>query len=115
MRKNEYTSIEQFTSQYTGVWNPSENHWFGLDFIYHGVEYRFNTGSMYETDLQLPNGLEMMFGLYKKNNNVSKEEKEYELIGKFANMDDVLESTLIDGRPFKDIIMDDDTELIGQD
>ena len=114
MIKNEYTSIEQFTSQYTGVWNPSENHWFGLDFIYRGVEYRFNTGSMYETDLQLPNGQEMMFGLYKKNNNVSKEEKEYELIGKFANMDDVLES-IIDGRPFKDIILDYDTELTGQD
>lgn len=48
MRKNEFNSLEDFTSQYTGVWAPSEGHWFGLDFSYNGIEYRFNTGSMYE-------------------------------------------------------------------
>lgn len=31
MRKNDYTSIEEFTSQYTGIWAPSEGHWYGLD------------------------------------------------------------------------------------
>ncbi len=34
MRKNEFESLEQFLSQYTGEWNPSEGHWLGLDFIY---------------------------------------------------------------------------------
>ena len=41
MRKNEYESLEQFTSQYVGEWNPSGGHWFGLDFMYRGKEYRF--------------------------------------------------------------------------
>ena len=47
MRKNDYNSIDEFTSQYTGEWAPSEGHWFGLDFSYNGREYRFNTGSMF--------------------------------------------------------------------
>ena len=33
MRKNEYTSLEEFTSQYVGEWGPSDGHWFGLDCI----------------------------------------------------------------------------------
>ena len=48
MRKNEYESLEQFTSQYVGEWNPSGGHWFGLDFMYRGKEYRFHTGCMYD-------------------------------------------------------------------
>ena len=31
------------------------------------------------------------------------------------SMYEVLESTVIHGRPFKEIIMDDDTEIVGQD
>ena len=50
MRKNEYTSLDQFTSQYTGEWSPSEGHWYGLDFLYKGKEYKFNTGSMFNSE-----------------------------------------------------------------
>jgi len=113
MRKNEYTSINEFVSQYVGEWNPSEGHWLGLDFLYHGSEYRFHTGSMYETDSKLPDGREIMFGIYRKNN--SKKGKEYEILGEFANMDEALECKVIEGTCFKDIIMADETELIGQD
>ena len=38
---------EQFLSQYTGEWSPSDGHWFGLDFGWRGQEYRFQTDSMY--------------------------------------------------------------------
>ena len=63
MRKNEFTSVEQFKAQYTGVWDPSDNHWLGIDFIYHGIEYRFNTGSMYSSrNTILPEGKESLFG-----------------------------------------------------
>ena len=34
---------EQFLSQYTGEWSPSDGHWFGLDFGWRGQEYRFQT------------------------------------------------------------------------
>ena len=65
MRKNEYTSLDQFTSQYTGEWSPSEGHWYGLDFLYKGKEYRFNTGSMFNSENTiLKDGREAVFGLY---------------------------------------------------
>ena len=97
MRKNEFNSLEDFTSQYTGVWAPSEEHWFGLDFSYNGVEYRFNTGSMYEKqNTILPNGKEAIFGLYRKSGN-PKSKKEYVLLEEFPDMEGVLNSTCIDG------------------
>lgn len=115
MRKNEFNSLEDFTSQYTGVWAPSEGHWFGLDFSYNGIEYRFNTGSIYEEkNTILSNGKEAIFGIYRKSNNL-KSEREYVLLGEFSDMEDVLNSTCIDGVAFRDIITDAETELLGQD
>lgn len=113
MRKNEFNSLEDFTSQYTGVWDPSNSHWYGLDFAYEGDEYRFHTWSMYNPENTiLPDGRIAMFGLYKKTPTL---EKEYTLLGEYATMDDVLLSTVIKNHPFKDVIIDKDTELLGQD
>ena len=39
----------------------------------------------------------------------------YELLGEYADMHDLLESRVIEGRPFSEVIMDDSTELLGQD
>ncbi len=115
MRKNEYVSLDEFRSQYIGVWAPSEGHWLGLDFSYKGNEYRFQTGSMYAAENTiLPDGRTAVYGLYHKNNGV-KSSQAYDLLAEFATMDDVLVSTCIDGRPFDEVIMDDDTELLGQD
>ncbi len=115
MRKNEYSSLEEFKTQYTGIWNPSEGHWYGLDFIYRGWEYRFNTGSMYAKDNTiLPDGRSALYGLYKKNCH-SKSQRDYTLLGEFATIDDALDSACIAGIKFRDIIVDPDTELVGQD
>lgn len=115
MRVNEYSSLDDFRAQYVGIWDPSENHWLGLDFSYEGAEYRFNTGSMYESkNTILPDGREAVFGLYKKNaDNASG--RDYSLLEEFASLDEALESTCINGISFKKIIMDDRTELLGQD
>lgn len=112
MRKNEYNTLKEFTSQYIGEWNPSEGHWYGLDFSYLGNEYRFHTGTMYagEDDV-LEDRREVLFGLYKKLSNSNK----YELLAQFATMDDLLESNVIEDTPFKIVIMADETELLGQD
>lgn len=54
-----------------------------------------------------------MFGLYKK---INKElYGKYELLGEYADMLDLLESRVIEGRSFAEVIMDDYTELLGQD
>ena len=111
MRKNEYTTLNDFTSQYTGEWNPSDGNWYGLDFSYHGNEYRFHTGTMYADENEvLEDGREVLFELYLK-----KENNTYTLLNQFATMDDVLKSTVIENTPFKIVIMADETELLGQD
>ena len=45
MRKNEYTSLEEFTSQYCGIRHPAEDKWFGLEFSWNGKEYRLHPKS----------------------------------------------------------------------
>ena len=115
MRKNEFNSLEEFTSQYIGVWGPSDGHWFGLDFSYNGTEYRFNTGSIYEKqETILPNGKEALFGLYRKDSN-PKAKRKYIVLEEFADMEDALNSTCIEGIAFRNVIMDDNTEILGQD
>lgn len=119
MRINEYQSLDEFISQYTGVWGPSEGHWLGLDFSFAGCEYRLQTGSMYETnDTILPDGRAAVFGLYKKQTDALAQKQcttEYKCLGVYADMDDLLNSVVIEHRPFREVIMDDMTELLGQD
>lgn len=69
---------------------------------------------MYNSDVKNCDN-EVIFGLYKKLEDVNAGEKEYVLLGEFSSMDDVLNSTAIDGRLFSEVIMDDNTELVGQD
>jgi len=120
MRVNEYNSLEEFTSQYTGCWGPSEGHWLGLDFLYNGNEYRLQTGSMFNSqNTILDDGREALFGLYQKiptrDKRFSPDHFTYTLLEEYADMDSLLTSTVIEHRLFREIIMDDTTELIGQD
>lgn len=116
MRLNEYKSLGEFMSQYTGEWGPSDGHWYGLDFSYHGTEYRLHTGSMYNSeDSILSDGRVALFGIYKKRECKFDSCNQYELLGEYADMHDLLESRVIEGRPFSEVIMDDYTELLGQD
>ena len=115
MRINEYETLEAFTNEFVGEWSPSHGHWLGLDFKYNGIIYRLHTGSMYnESDTILPDGRTAMFGIYKISDD-NTDGKEYVLIGEYANMDDLLNTCLINSRPFKEIIMDDSTEILGKD
>lgn len=64
----------------------------------------------------LPDGKTAIFGIYKKARpDINEYKRNYELLGEYASMDDVLFSTVIENTPFKDVIMDDNTELLGQD
>ena len=85
---------EQFLSQYTGEWSPSDGHWFGLDFGWRGQEYRFQTDSMYHpANTVLPDGREARFGVYKK------EGSAYALIGEYATPQEALAQCRIQGMP----------------
>lgn len=116
MRINEYNNLNEFISEYTGIWNPSEKHWLGLDFQYQGIIYRLNTGSMYNvTDSILPNGQTALFYLYQLISPKCIIAQEYSLLGEFANMHDLLESQVIKEKKFREVIMDDSTEILGKD
>ena len=54
-----------------------------------------------------------LFGLYRKSE--CNTDPQYVLLGEYADMHDLLESRVIEGIPFSDVIMDDYTELLGQD
>ncbi len=70
---------------------------------------------MYETEnTVLPNGKEALFGLYKKDPEPSGG-REYILLAEFASIEDALNDTSIEGLRFGEVIMDDNTELLGQD
>lgn len=119
MRKNAYNSLDEFLSQYIGVWGPSDGHWFGLDFLHNGVEYRLNTGTMYgEKDITDDKGNVIQFGLYRKTNIKDPKHPDtylYELLEEKESVSALLDSLVVGGIPFRVVIMADDTELLGQD
>lgn len=87
-----------------------------MDFSFQGKEYRFCTGAMYKTENTiLPDGREAVFGRYEKNSEPLEKSESYTLLEEFATMEDALKSTCISQIPFEKVIMDDDTELLGQD
>ena len=115
MRINEYSTLEEFTKEYIGIWNPSEGHWFCLDFKYNGVVYRLNTGSMYQQmNTILPDGREALFGIYQLCDSTDTV-CNYKLLEEYADMNALLSSTVIDNRMFSEVIMDDSTEILGKD
>lgn len=115
MRINEYRSLEEFTAQYTGEWSPSDGHWFGLEFRYEEHEYRLHTGVMHDGDPERDSeGREILFGLYAMKLHASEGEQ-FIRLAFFASMDDLLCYTGIGNRPFREVIMDDSTEILGKD
>jgi hypothetical protein len=36
-------------------------------------------------------------------------------VGQFKNLDDALDNWIIDGKPFREVIMLDDTQILGKD
>ncbi len=116
MRVNEYNTLDEFINEYTGIWDPSEGHWFGLDFKYDGVVYRLNTGSMYnESNTILLDGRTAIYGLYQSADKAKENDRKFVLLGEYADMNDLLESEVIQNQKFSEIIMNDSTEILGKD
>ena len=63
---------------------------------------------MYDEPVLLPDGKEVLFSLYRKKECIASDKREYELLlGAYSDMSEVLGSMVIQGRPFKEVIMDD--------
>ncbi len=123
MRINEYNSLEEFVDEYaTGKsfsWQ-NEDHkerFMGIEFSYKGVYYRMCREPLYEEDLPtLSDGRKGRYDVMICHWAMPEfDDNEFPLIGWYADLNDVLENCIIDGRKFKDVIMDDSTKIEAKD
>ena len=107
--------LDEFINEYDDYRNPAEGKFMGIEFSYSGNFYRMcrepldvckqhilDDGTMLEYDV-------MLIHNYLEDNFF------YTWLGWYKDLDDVLENCEIDGRKFRDVIMDDKTEILGQD
>lgn len=117
-RYGRYTSVEQFKLEFIGVWEPSDNKWTAIDFTYGEKGYRMDTGCMYGTEpKETEDGKAAVFYMYNKREKYgwSDDDEKNPLFvfnSCYATIDDVLEKFEIDGKKFKDIILDDDFGIV---
>jgi hypothetical protein len=125
MRINEYNCLEDFIYEYeSGRSIPSDNlerpKYMGIEFKYNGIYYRMcrePLASNEEDNIILPNGKIGQYDvmvLHCEDTGYPMSES-YEVIGWYSDLEDVLNHCIIQGRQFKDVIMDDSTEILGQD
>ncbi|MCR4660618.1 MAG: hypothetical protein K5765_01295 [Clostridia bacterium] len=106
MRKNEYNSLDEFLSQYgTGVRDPANDKWFGLEFCYNTNYYC----------LDVSGGNFQLLKIIIKNGEQYPDIVDYEEIKTFDTMESLLKSRVIDNLQFNQIITNPNTILLGQD
>lgn len=105
MRTNEYTTLEDFLSEYTGKRDPANNLWYGLEFKYDNLYYRLDYVS---------NNIMLMRMKFDDNTSYPASSG-YEIVGEFQSMNDLLECVIDGKKPFKEVITDQTTELLSKD
>ncbi len=122
MRLNEYNSLEDFIGEYSGIRSEKYDVLYGLDFRYNGKLYRMTMDQM-EPELirkQFEDKLNRKLGKYEValvDSSIKYEFNfaEYNFIGWYDDIYDLLENCFIEGRKFKEIIMSDETIIEGKD
>ncbi len=123
MRLNEYNNLEEFIDEYaTGKsfsWQNEDlkERFMGIEFSYKGVYYRMCREPSYEENLPiLEDGRRGRYDVMICHWAMPEfEDDDFIWIGWYADLNDVLENCIIDGRKFKDVIMDDSTIIEGKD
>lgn len=115
MRVNEFNDLQEFIDEYDYASEKDCEKHIGIEFEYKSVYYRVCREPLPEE--QLPVLEDGRLGRYSVQiiHWLAPTEFDYELIGWYADMNSLLEDCVIDGRKFKDIIMDDDTRIDGKD
>ena len=123
MRINEYANLNEFIYEYeTGRSIPADNldkqKYMGIEFRYNDVYYRMCREPQDENNaVTLPDGRTGRYDvmiLHCENTGYPMSES-FELIGWYADLNDVLDNCIIQGRVFREVIMDDETEILGKD
>ena len=119
MRINEYENLAQFIYEYdSGRRSSDETHrrkFMGLEFCYKNVYYRMCREPYEDSDSD-----NAKQGFYQVS--IMHCEKfgypvadEFEILGDYKDIDDLLNNCIISGRPFKDVIIDENTKILSQD
>lgn len=123
MRINEYNNLDEFIDEYyKGTempWQSSDGkrRYMGIEFSYKGVYYRMcrEPGE----DDEMPRLLDGRIARYDVMichwAMPEFDDDKFVMIGWYSDLNDVLENCIIDGRKFKDVIMDDSTRIEGKD
>lgn len=124
MRVNEYSSLNQFIYEYEDGPAPSvdDEHprkYMGIEFCYHGVYYRM-CREPFDSDEERPRLPDGRRGYYEVTVMHCDSEgyplaDRFESIGWYSDIYDLLDHCIIDGKPFREVIMADETEILGQD
>jgi hypothetical protein len=125
MRINEYNSLEEFIYEYeSGRSIPSDHlerrKYMGIEFKYNGVYYRMCREPEPKDEKEiviLPDGRNGKYDvmiLHCERTGYPLSES-FELIGWYADLEDVLNNCVLQGKKFREVIMDDGTEILGQD
>ena len=118
MRINEFNNIQEFIDMYDENSTVDCEKHIGLEFEYHKQMYRMCREPKIVCGKYvlptLPNGKIGRYAVYKVFNHMQPNQ-EYETIGWYTDMDDLLNNCFIEGKPFKEVIMEDDTRMDGMD
>ena len=113
MRINEYTGLEEFIYEYDSGRRPSTEtqprKFMGIEFLYRGVYYRMCCEPA-ENE-----GEPRFYQVYVMHCEKYPTAENFELIGRCEKFDELLNDFQIDGAPFKEVIMNDDTKILGKD
>lgn len=122
MTKNEYKDLDKFIYEYDSGRHSSDNShgrkFMGLEFFYNNVYYRMCREPLSDEERpKLKNG---KLGFYQVS--IMHCEKlgypiadEFDLIGWYSDIYDLLENCLIEDKKFKDVIIDEKTEILSKD
>lgn len=108
MRKNEYKCLDDFINEYNGKHEIGDEFHIGIEFYYKDQLYR----------MCLEPGGNAYF-LYKVLRSMEEHIKTgkdmYKILGVFDSIELLLETTVLDNKKFKEIIMEDDTIIDSKD
>lgn len=123
MRLNEYKNLEEFIDEYaygkSFSWQ-NEDHkerFRGIDFTYNNTIYRLCNEPLREDQFPiLENGEKGKYCTYIMHNMMRNvEDDEIIELGWYIDLYDALDNWIIEGKSFREVIMDDNTIIEGKD
>ena len=124
MRINEYESLDEFIYEYCKgrefSWQNEEHkeRFMGIEFLYNGVYYRMCREPYNEKMTPILNngkpGLYDVMIIHCKKSGYPVAEQ-FEILGWYESLEDVLDNCILQGKPFRKVIMDDSTRILSKD